>query len=209
MRKPVLAAIACLPILALGACGAPPEAGEADVAGYVYSTSLTLGADGAIREETVRMTVAQMQAEIASRRQAEAGAVQDVSGTGVLRQGLTVDRTCSASSLWLYDQPFQNHTNSGNRLCISGPREGGDREAAFGYVCRRWFVLGGTKYCATYWDAAVRGYWPGADGGHFVPLSDSAPCPSVPNGWDGWSAWGPQTNPGLVGQCAYDLLFDP
>lgn len=174
---------------------------------YLTSTVVEIGEDGEARVVAVEhLTKAEMKAEIEARvALMERAATDAIDGLGSSQAALTRDTVCGSHSLWLYDKAFDaSWNNTGNRLCIKGPSNGGDAGGVYSNVCRVRMpsVGGGTGPCLKWWGGAVRAYWSGDDHGYF---SSHAACASV-YGVEAFD-WYQRSNAGSCAQTANELYF--
>lgn len=174
------------------------------------STVVEIGEDGGVRVVAVeQLSKEQMRQQIEARiRLLDAVASGADEEVGAAQAALSRDTACDTHSLWLYDKYFDaNWNNTGNRLCIKGPTNGGDGGGAYANICRARMLVagGGPGPCAKWWGGAVRAYWSGDDAGFFVGN------PSVCGGVYGVEVfdWYQRKNAGACAQMANELHFGP
>lgn len=142
-------------VVGVSASGCVTESDPAEPApDIVYRTIVQVRVDGSLEQRTEAITVAQQQAEQATRT---AYLAAQREGTRPSPQVILTDSGCAAADLWLFDQP----SITGNELCLfrSGLDPLGD-ELEFGRICR-------TARCGSTWDSAIRSIWAGSDQGFF------------------------------------------
>ncbi|HKA87796.1 MAG TPA: hypothetical protein VKE22_09035 [Haliangiales bacterium] len=145
-----------LALVALAACASnepvPPDT--------IERTIVYLQPDGTSRSVTSAITRDEQAREIVD-REALFGALRAAG------KPIQVDGTCAASSMWMFDQTY----NQGNEICFYGS----------GTAYLNDFVRVCARLCQT-WSGAVASYWAGAMAGKFIEPSGVIDAPGGSGG---------------------------